>query len=158
MISSFSGSASAPNLAATPEIPAPDAARRRPPSADKIHKFAITTAPPRMHPTATVIEANQARIAALTTTKMMFVRWIDQIVGIDHENIESRLPVLALKQSEFLDQPVEAGEDSEQEHHQRQPGVSAKVKIKVMPDNCARDHRPCELEADPGEPHHPAGA
>jgi hypothetical protein len=89
---------------------------------------------------------------------MTLVRWIDEIVGIDHENMESRLLVLALKESEFLDQPVEADEDSEQEHHQRQPGVSAKVKIKVMPDNCTRDHRPRELEADRGEPHHLTGA
>src|ERR1039458_6722553 len=100
--------ASAPNLAAMPEIPAPDAARIRPPSADKIHKFAITTAPPRMHPTAAGVEANKARIAALTTTRMTLVRWIDEIVGIDHENMESRLIVLALKEHEFLDQPVEA--------------------------------------------------
>jgi hypothetical protein len=111
-----------------------------------------------MHPTATDIEANKARIAALTTTRMTLVRWIDEIVGIDHENMESRLIVLALKEHEFLDQPVEADEDSEQEHHERQPGVSAKVKIKVMPDNCARDHWPRELEADRGEPHHSTGA
>src|ERR1039458_8269128 len=130
MISSFSGSASAPNLAATPEIPAPDAARIRPPSTDSIHKFAITTAPPSTHPTAAGVEANQARIAALTTTRTTVVPWIEEIVGIDHENIESRLLVLALKEREFLDQPVEADENSEQEHHERQPGVGAKVKIR----------------------------
>src|ERR1039458_10406220 len=143
--------ASAPNLAAMPEIPAPDAARIRPPSADKIHKFAITTAPPRMHPTAAGVEANKARIAALTTTSTALVRWIDEIVGIDHENMESRLIVLALKEREFLDQPVEDGEDSEQEHHERQPGVGAKVKIKVMPDNCARDHGPRSEERRVGK-------
>src|SRR5580658_6737957 len=90
MMNSFSGIASAPNLAAAPETPARDAARSNPPSADRIHRLAITTAPPIMHPTATGAEANKARIALLITTRMKLVRWIDAIVGIDHENVIKR--------------------------------------------------------------------
>src|ERR1700678_714241 len=90
MMNSFSGIASAPNLAAAPETPARDAASSNPPSADRIHRLAITTAPPIMHSTATGAEANKARIALLTTTRMKLVRWIDAIVGIDHENVIKR--------------------------------------------------------------------
>src|SRR5208337_3587044 len=71
---------------------------------------------------------------------------------------QSRLPVLALKEREFLDQPVEANEHSKQEHRERQPGLGAKVKVEVMPQDCARDHRPPELEADRCKTHHSAGA
>src|SRR5580704_3323485 len=85
-MNSFSGIASAPSLAAPPETPARDAASSSPPRADRIHKFAITTAPPSKHPTAAGVEANKSRIAAVSITRMKLVRWIDAIVGIDHEN------------------------------------------------------------------------
>src|SRR5208282_2465682 len=90
MMNNFSGIARAPSLAAAPETPARDAASSRPPSADSIHKLAITTLPPSMHPTATGAEANKARIDELTTTRMKLVRWIDAIVGIDHEKVIRR--------------------------------------------------------------------
>src|ERR1700723_3438599 len=86
IMNSFSGIASAPSLAAAPETPARDAASSSPPRADKIHKFAITTAPPSKHPTAADVEANKSRITAVTITRRKLVRWIDAIVGIDHEN------------------------------------------------------------------------
>src|ERR1700722_20551 len=85
-MNSFSGIASAPSLAAAPETPARDAARSSPLSADRIHKFAITTAPPSKHPTAAGVEANKSRITAATITRRKLVRWIETIVGIDHEN------------------------------------------------------------------------
>src|SRR3984957_19188249 len=83
---SFSGIASAPSLAAAPETPAREAASSRPPRADRIHKFAITTAPPSKHPMAAGVEANKSRIAAVIITRTKLARWIDAIVGIDHEN------------------------------------------------------------------------
>src|SRR3984957_9895498 len=86
IMNSFSGIASAPSLAAAPETPARDAASSSPPRADRIHKFAITTAPASKHPTAAGVEANKSRIAAVIITRRKLVRWIDAIVGIDHEN------------------------------------------------------------------------
>src|ERR1700674_3290505 len=90
IMNSFNGIASAPSLAAAPETPALDAASSSPPSADRIHKLAITTAPPSKHPTAAGVEANKSRIAAVTITRMKLERWIDAIVGIDHENAIKR--------------------------------------------------------------------
>src|SRR5580692_10635372 len=90
IMNSFSGIASAPNLAVAPETPALDAASSSPPRADRIHRFAITTAPPSKHPMATCVEANKSRIAAVAITRTKLVRWIDAIVGIDHENTIKR--------------------------------------------------------------------
>ena len=114
-MNSFIGIASAPNLAAPFEMPAPDAARIMRPSAARIHKLAITTAPPRRHPIADLGEANKARIAALIATSTTLVRWIDEIVGTDHDDTDSGFTVLALETAELGNPAIEAAEQSEQE-------------------------------------------
>src|SRR5579863_5262915 len=93
---SFIGIASAPILAAPFEMPAPAAPRSTRPIAARIQRLAITTAPPRRHPIADAGEANKARIAATIATSTTLVRWIDEIVGTDHDATDSGVIALSL--------------------------------------------------------------
>ena len=75
MMNSFNGMASARIFATLPEIPALDAASSRPPSADRIHDSRSRPCRRACIP-AIDAEANKARIAELTTTRIKLVRWM----------------------------------------------------------------------------------